>query len=748
MHGTDRLVDAVAGTREERKDRVLTQGTAAIVRSISDAVVAKDGEPFFICPPDGQVPCSDGHGYGLYHHECRFLGGYELAIAGSPPNPLAATEAAGTHLELELTNPDIRMPDDRLIRKEQLGITWSRKVVGHVPALEDEIEFRNYGREPVVFPIEVRFRADFKDVFEIRGLLRKKEGRRRAPVWRQGRLDFSYAGADGIDRWLRLTFDPEPGHRGSDAARFSIELPARGKATVRITAAIDERQRRGATPIERREADEAPRGHTPTHATADPDASWIGAGSWTTSLRTTSLVLEATLGRSFADLELLRARLDGHRYYEAGIPWFATLFGRDSLITSLQTLAFDTTIAADTLRLLAGRQGRAVDEWRDEAPGKILHELRIGELARLGEIPHSPYFGTVDATPLFLILLGRHAAWTGHDGLFRELAEPVEHALGWLDRYADTDGDGYVDYQSHTSRGLVNQGWKDSGDAIVAADGSLAKPPIALVEVQGYTYRAWLETARLFERTGQADRAAGLRQRASELRDRFERDFWSDDLGCYVLARASGQDCEVLTSNPGHALWSGISSQDHARWTAERLMGPDMLNGWGIRTVSSDAVAYHPIGYHLGTVWPHDNSIIADGFRRYGLDEAAERLFMGMIEAAQDFPHAMLPECFSGYDRSSYGVPVRYPVACHPQAWAAGAIPSMLVSILGLVPHAFDRRLEIHRPRLPAFVGSVELRGLRVGDGAAHIRVERRGGDTVVDVVSVDGDLDVRVNRG
>ncbi|HYM83125.1 MAG TPA: amylo-alpha-1,6-glucosidase, partial [Candidatus Dormibacteraeota bacterium] len=479
------------------------------------------------------------------------------------------------------------------------------------------------------------------------------------------------------------------------------------------------------------------------------EADWIGGDGWSTEARSDSYLLDAVLARSLDDLRLLRASIDGLPYYEAGIPWFATLFGRDSIIASLQTLAFDTSVAKGTLRLLASMQGTRSDDWRDEQPGKILHELRIGELARIGAIPHTPYYGTIDATPLFLVLLERYVAWTGDLDLFRELRDHVDRAVEWLDRWADPDGDGFVDYQSEQGHGLVNQGWKDSGDGIVDGKGRIATPPIALAEVQGYAYAARRGLASLLEAVGDADGATAQRRAAAGLRDSFERTYWSDDLGTYILARQrDGTPCDVVTSNAGQVLWSGIASDEHARRTAERLMRDDMYGGWGIRTLSADAVAFNPIGYHLGTVWPHDNGIVAEGFRRYGLDRPAERVFTALLETAAGFPHFRLPECFAGYARRDFGVPVRYPVACHPQAWAAGSIPHLLTSTLGLEPDALAGRLRVVRPALPDFVDSLELKGVTVGSGSADLRFRDTDQGVEVEVVRADGGLDVRIETG
>ncbi len=469
-----------------------------------------------------------------------------------------------------------------------------------------------------------------------------------------------------------------------------------------------------------------------------------------TEIRSDSLLLNRLMDRSLRDLHLLQTSIRGQKFFAAGVPWFVTLFGRDSIIASLQMLAYDRDIAPQTLRLLAHYQGQRRDPWRDEEPGKVMHELRVGEMARLNRIPQTPYYGTVDATPLFLILIARHAAWTGDLAFFHELHPHIERALAWVAASGDQNGDGYIGYQSSSKQGLINQGWKDSGDAIVNADGSLAEPPISLVEVQGYVYSAKVSLADLYERAGEGERAQDLRREASELRVRFNRDFWMEDQGFYALAlQAHHAPTAVISSNPGQALWSGIVDAEKAQRTVQRLLARDMFNGWGIRTLSPQEQRYNPIGYHLGTVWPHDNALIASNFRRYGLDKEACKIFTAIAEAAMYFEHYRLPEVFAGFCREDYGVPVRYPVACHPQAWAAGTIPYLVETLLGLVPEAFDKRLRIVRPVLPGFVDRLELRQLRVGRARADLSFRRTSqGSVSVEVLHVTGSLDVVVEDG
>ena len=721
---------------------------------ITDAVTAKDGEPFLLCGPDGQIPARGGHGLGFYHHDCRFLDGYELRLGGAKPETLAATEVGGNTLLLELTNPALGSQSDgeRRVERDQLGITWTRRVDASGPALHDELEIRNFGDTDASIPVDLRFRATFEDVFQVRGLAGQGSGSLRQPAWHGGTLRFGYAGSDGVERGVSIRIRPEPDTFTSDGASLTLSIPGRKRTTLRVEVELSEKAGRGVQPVEERSSPHRqPRRNTDaSHATAEDtaDGEWIGGHGWTTSVRTSSFALRRALGRSLDDLALLRGQLGGLRYYEAGIPWFATVFGRDSLIAALQSLAFDADVAAETLRLLASRQGQTDDAWREEQPGRILHELRIGELARTDEIPQTPYFGTVDATPLFLMLLGRHETWTGSLDLFRELRGSVEAALGWIDRTAADDGDGFLTYRGRSANGLANQGWKDSGDAIVMADGSLAEPPIALAEVQGYVYRARLAIADLYERDGDAAAAASLRRAAAELRERFEARFWNEPLGCYALALANGSPCEVVTSNAGQVLWTGIAGEERAAKVAHRLMQPDMFGGWGIRTLSTEATAYHPIGYHLGTIWPHDNSLIADGFCRYGHREAAEAIFLGLLEAAGRLPHDRLPECLAGFGRDTFADPVRYPVACHPQAWAAGALPSLLITTLGIEPDGFAGVLRIRRPLLPRGIEEVELRDLPVGAGRAHLRFRRKADETLLEVVALDGGATVQAVQG
>ncbi len=725
--------------KHEHKQRVLTQGAPSVTGSIADAVVIKNGNLFFLTNSAGIAPLGGDHGFGLYYHDCRYLCGYDLKLAGARPLCLVSTATEGYLAAFQLTNPDIRMSDGALIRKEEIGIRWERLVDARKRALNEVITIRNFEARDAAFPLAFSFEAGFEDVFAIRGLLPEKLGRSREPVWKDGALSFVYEGGDKLYRSLSVHFSPAPDSIEGTTASFDIRLQRGERKQLSISLVIAESENIDEVAPDPHYRADFPRIEDKLRCDCDE---WVEDEA---AISSDSLLLNAILDRSLRDLHALKSRLGEREYFAAGVPWFVTLFGRDSIVTALQTLAYNPEIAAQTLRLLAQYQSRQMDEWRDAQPGKILHELRTGEMAKLGEIPHSPYYGTIDATPLFLILVGRHAAWTGDLKLFDELRDNIELALEWMDKYGDLNGDGFIEYASTSEKGLINQGWKDSGDAIVNADGSLARPPIALVEVQGYAYQAKREIAALFRRAGDDERATRLEREADELRRKFNRDFWMEEKGVYALAlQADRQPVAVVSSNPGHALWSGIADEDKARSTMERLMADGMFNGWGVRTLSDNERRYNPIGYHLGTVWPHDNSIIAAGFKRYGFDKAAMRIFMGVIRASMHFDHYRLPELFAGFHEREFGVPARYPVACHPQAWAAGSVPFLIQTSLGLVPEAFEQRLRVVRPQLPDFVYWLEARRIRVGAASADLRFERTSDGTIsFSVLKVDGRLNV-----
>ena len=629
---------------------------------------------------------------------------------------LVASDAAGTAAVYELTNapePTLRVRVQRRIAPDEMV---------------DEITVRGYARERVDLALELRVDADFRSIYEVRGVL--------APIARTVRrsaqgdtLRLAATGLDGVERAttvrcagasasddgaLRIPLVLEPGEERMLAVRYALSEPA----ATRVGG--------GGFALPGTEA-----------------AAWLGARP---RVEVDDDLIVRVLERSLLDLRLLGSTLDGERYFAAGVPWYATLFGRDSIITALEVLAFDPGVGEQTLRLLAGRLGERVDDEHDEEPGKVIHELRGGELAAVDATPLTRYYGTVDATPLFLCLLTEHADWTGSLSLFRELRQPVEAALRWIDDHGDLDGDGLLEYRCRSSAGLVNQGWKDSWDGVVDEDGEPLEAPIALVEAQGYALRAKRRLARLFELDGDPERAERLREEAARLAIALDR-FWVGGHAGYAMGLdASKRPSRALASNQGHLLWAVAVPDARAGAIRDALMTDAMYSGWGVRTLAAGERAFNPIGYHTGSVWPHDNALFALGLRNYGFDEAFLRVFADLLDAAGSFDDYRLPELFAGFPRLPYEPPVPYPVACTPQAWAAGALPAMLISGLGLIPDGLRRTLRIRRPSLPRQVNQLELKGLEVAGGRVDLRFERtpgRGDSVALTDVHIDGDVEV-----
>jgi glycogen debranching enzyme len=712
--------------------RELVPGHPGIRGSITHAIIIKQGDLYFVTEPDGSLPLETGHGFGLYYHDCRFLNGYELRMAGLRPHVLVRNAASDDSAILGLANPEIKC-GRRTISKQRIEIRWSRVLSSERLALFDTITFKSFATEPIQFPLTLQFCAKFEDVFVVRGHSQNECGACQSPMWKNGELTFVYKGADSLTRSVIIHFSPEPEVTHGASADFNLELTPKRSQEICVSVFVAEQVKDKWT--------QNGQGRRPAR---------VSEGRYPKKwpeIHSDNLLLSRIMDRSLRDLEMLRSELDGFHYFAAGAPWFVALFGRDSIITALQTLVYSSRIAEQTLRLLAKYQGTKIDRSRDEEPGKILHELRVGEMAHTGEVPYSPYFGTIDATPLWLVLLAKYIAWTADLRLFHELRSNVEAALNWMEQYGDCDGDGYLEYESKTKKGLANHGWKDSGDAIANADGSLVRPPIALAEVQGYSYQARLGAAGLFRRIGDCQRAADLERKAQQLRYQFNRDFWVSD-GYFALAlQKDKSQAAVLSSNAGQVLWSGIADDQYARQTATRLLSPEMFNNWGIRTLSTEAIHYNPLGYHLGTVWPHDNSLIAAGFKRYKLDEAGLRLLTGMVEAAEHFDGNRLPELFAGFSKNDYGTPVSYPLACQPQAWAAGALPYLLSTLLGLEADAFSKKLSIVRPMLPENVNKIEIRRTSVAGAEIDLVFERSADGVEVRVSSIQGELDVEVQR-
>ena len=705
--------------------RVLSHGASALIADVGETLTTKADGVFCLCVASGDIDSSVSPAHGLYFHDTRFLDRAVFRLGDEPLSVLFASADEDEQSVSELTNPDLELKRGRVIPKQQIGIRRERKLGKRV---SEAIFLRNFGLEPVTLELELEFAADFDSMFAVRGAEIGLRGKLHAPNWTKDTLEFRYDGADERVRTTTLRFDPVPTRTSANGmARYRLELAPAASKCIRISVEIADN---GSGALET----------TPSaRGRRSPNFSSV-------SIASDNALFDRVLERSFADLEMLVTRERGEVYFAAGVPWFVCLFGRDSIITALETVAYNPRVAAETLILLARYQGSRHDEWRDEEPGKILHELRVGEMANLGEVPQTPYYGTVDATPLFLCLLAEYVRWTGDLDLFRKLEKNVERALRWLDQIADHDGDGFIDYVSLSEKGLASQGWKDSGNSIANSDGSPAEPPVALVEVQGYVYRARLDTAWLYRLSGRRQEAEKLEREAQALRKRFQSAYWLPDRRYLAVAlQKGGRRAEAISSNPGQALWSGIVSARHARAVARTLLSKPMFSGWGIRTMAEGEAAYNPLDYQVGAVWPHDNAMIARGLKRYGFSEDALRVFTAIYEAASRLSSYRLPEVFAGLDRGDSPGPVRYPVACSPQAWAAGAIPYMLRTALGLEPDATENTLRVVRPALPDWLGEVSVRGLRVGEATVDLLFRRRHSETSVVVLEQRGPLHVLV---
>lgn len=724
------------------KTRAFSRTSPSAANNISDAVTIKEGNLFFLSAPNGSVPCRANEGYGLYYQDCRFLDCWEARINGQPLTSLMASAATGYAAQHDLTNRAFSNPDGTEVPARTISAHLERTLEhdgkSESPVLHDVLTITNYRVHPVEFDLTLHFGADFADVFEVRQLVASQPSVVSRQVIDSSTVVLASKGIDNKWRSASLNFLQAPTTLTDAVVTYHLRLAPDEQMTLEMAVILAI----GETPETQQRAPKT-RAEIATLQSIlhQSQREWLGH---MLGVDTSNELFNLAIQRSLRDLRVLRSQLDGDQYFAAGLPWFGTLFGRDSIITALQTLAYDSIIAEKTIRLLARLQGTRVDEWKDEQPGKILHELRVGPLARADKIP-SPYYGTVDATPLFLILVSEHYAWTGDLTLFRDLRPQIDAALHWIDAYGDIDGDGFVEYSSAIEGGyLVNQGWKDSGDAIVNADGSLAVPPIALVEVQGYVYRAKSQLASVFDASGESGIASRLRHEAAALKQAFNDQFWLPDQGIYALAlQKDKRPAAVMSSNAGQALWGGIADSRRAPLVAQRLMDRAMSSGWGTRTLAAGERRYNPVGYHLGTIWPHDNSLIAAGLRQYGCDDDALRLFTAVFNADTHFGHYRMPELYAGYPQGEANAPALYPVACHPQAWAAGSIPFVLQICLGLAPNAAARRLLVVRPRLPSWLEHVNLRGLQVGDSVVDLEFDREETGVQVQVTRQVGQLNV-----
>jgi glycogen debranching enzyme len=672
----------------------------------------KHDDTFAILDAHGDIGVASGGPDGVFHQDTRRLSYWCLAINGHYPLLLGSdilSDNAG--LIANLTNPDFFVDGRVVLAKDTLAIV--RFLFVWNGSLHQRISVQNFDSEPTEADLSLAFDSDFVDIFEVRGVQPRVRGSRGRPEVNAERVRLSYLAADNAVTTTDILFRPAPDRIDPHAAHFRLTLPPRGRASYFATVVCEPDAEMGRRPF----LDGLRRLRRLRRSAAASRARPVSSNA----------NINDVFDQSGADLTMLLTRTPHGMIPYAGIPWYSTTFGRDALITAIETLWVDPGIAHGVLLHLAALQATEDDPQSDAQPGKILHETRAGEMARLGEVPFRHYYGSVDATPLYVLLAGLYYRHTGDTELLRRIWPNIEAALGWIDGPGDVDEDGFVEYFRSAETGLSNQGWKDSHDAIFHADGKLAEGPIALVEVQAYVFaakRAISEAARALGLEGMADR---LNRQAVALAARFEETFWSDRLATYVVALdGRKRQCEVASSNAGHALFAGIADNHRAELVARRLMAFDSFSGWGIRTVSRDSARYNPMSYHNGSVWPHDNAIIALGFARYGLHRAVERTAEAMLNAACWMESSRLPELFCGFKRRPRYGPTLYPVACAPQAWASAAPFALLSACLGLEFIPAEQQVRLHKPRLTSLMDQLSVHNIRIGDTILDIEVARR----------------------
>jgi glycogen debranching enzyme len=713
----------------------------AMVRSIEDTFyilatdapaeyvsrVLKDGETFAVFDPHGDIQAAGLGQEGLYHEGTRFLSRLLFKLGNARPFLLNSTIKEDNSLfVVNLTNPDVYQRGQLMLPRGTLHITRTKRL--RPSMCYETLRFINYGLAAVDVHFSFEFDADFADVFEVRGMTRQRRGARSAGKVDAHQLWFAYEGLDGVVRRTRILCACAPS-----------ELIASGCAFIERLGPKEERELLLTYYCEVTGSAAAGVGYRASDVEAAPNAAVVPA----CQIYTSNGPFNEWLVRSSSDLHMMFTATPFGFYPYAGVPWFSTPFGRDGIITALEYLWVNPEIGRGVLGYLAALQAKQRDSTRDAEPGKILHETRKGEMAALREIPFDVYYGSVDATPLFVMLAGAYLSCTYDLPFIRSIWPHIDFALRWIDNYGDLDGDGFVEYERRSSMGLIHQGWKDSWDAVFHNDGRLAAGPIALCEVQGYAYAAKLAGAAIASALGQTKKARVLLTQAEVLKESFQKAFWCEEISSYVLALdGEKQQCKVSASNAGHCLYAGVAEMDEASRIADTLMGRDFFSGWGVRTLAASEARFNPISYHNGSVWPHDNALIAAGLARYGFKDHANRILKALFEASLFVEHR-LPELFCGFYRRDGEGPVPYAVACSPQSWSAASVFLLLQAILGMKIDAMTSRISFVRPALPEFLKEIRIKNLKAGNGSVDLLVRGSARSATVEIERRDGPVEV-----
>jgi len=685
----------------------------------------KEGDLFLYSNELGEIPGAKDSALGLYHRDTRYLSRHELTVAGRQPVLLSASAERGYAATVELTNLEARTADGRALPQASLHIRRTRFVADRLFEL---LRVRNHHHREVDLVVDLYFEADFADLFEVRGVRRRRRGARFDPKAEGDTLTLSYLGLDDVPRQTIVQFTDRPESIRQGRARYRLHLAPGERAVVRYNVRV---VGPGAPGEEDGEFNQRLGSLRHDHERWESGAA---------NIVTDNEEVNHALRRGQQDLRMLSSVVDGERVTLAGLPWFAAPFGRELAFVGLQTLLVDLRWAHAAVSFLGARQGLHDSAFREEQPGKIMHELRRGELAELRAVPHTPYFGSVDATPLWLLLVAELTTWTGDLESFELRSASVDAALDWIAGPGDPDGDGFVEYERRSRVGLRNQGWRDSADAVLHADGSQAVGPIALAETQGYVYYAKRRLAAVYGQLGDVERAERLSREAGQLKRAFNERFWMEDEGYFAMA-LDGEKRQVRTvcSTIGHALWSRIIAAEHVPAVVKRLTAPDMFTGWGIRTMSKEARGYNPVSFYNGSVWPWDTAITATALKKHGYAQESNRIAWGLVEAAEAHEYARLPEMFCGFTRQSINRPVSFPMACSPEATSAAALFQILQGMLGIYAQAEENIVYVHNPVLPKWLGEVNLSDVRVGRTTMRLRFRREGGQTTFSVLDKQG---------
>jgi glycogen debranching enzyme len=722
-----------------RADEVIRVGDHFYVLAVSARAdertrVLKHDDTFGVFGRTGDILSIGLGDHGLYHRGTRHLSRLDLTIDGQRPLLLSSgLDDANLLLAVDVTNPDLTGDGDVQVPRGSVHI--HRSLVIWQACLLQQIRIHNFHLHSVRVRLALRFEADFADMFEVRGMKRSKRGHAGEPRSTPSSIALPYEGLDGVHRVTTISFTPNPDVLNPDRAIFDVSLEPHQDAAIDIAIACDQ----AGAPETR---------ITPFAAAVDgarERRASLSAGEC--HISTSSIPFNRWLHRSSTDLHLMLSQMPQGLYPYAGIPWFSTPFGRDGIITALETLWTVPGIARGVLAFLSETQATELDPSRDAEPGKIMHEFRQGEMPALGEVPYARYYGSIDSTPLYLVLAGEYLRETGDRAFIDSIRPNIARALEWIDQWGDRDGDGFVEYQAATPTGLNNQGWKDSIDSVFFEDGTIAPAPRSLCEIQGYVYAAHRAAAFIAAAFGDDAIAAEQNARAVTLKSAFNECFWDETLGTYILAICGEKrPCRVAASNSGHCLYTGIALPNHAERIIEDFLSPRFFTGWGVRTLAQGQSRYNPMSYHNGSIWPHDTAIIAAGMARYGHNRSAARLLEAMFDVSMSVELNRLPELFCGFARRPDEGPIRYPVACSPQSWAAGAVFMMLRACLGLEIRADQGQVIFTNPTLPRCLDLVEISNLRVGQSTANLAVERSGHEIRVHTFKRDPGIHILVN--